>query len=310
MIATPREKLIWLSLLTLLPFGTRTATLASEPVTAHAEIIGDSRKTIGRADLVEVPSGVLITLQVSHLLPGVHALHVHETGRCDPPAFESAGGHFNPTARTHGFHDPGGPHAGDLPNVYVPESGFLKAELRMPDLTLSSGPRSLLDADRAALVIHIGPDDYRTDPAGVSGSRVACGVITPNPSGSPDPRVVTDVKSMTLPLPRLDDLAGRHVALDNVEVRAIPSPRALWIGSSADEQLLVVADDEGTRSALEQLKPSVGGRVEIEGTVDVVTEATPSSRLTAEWGLSSGDAEMVKKRGVFLRASRIAVSAR
>jgi hypothetical protein len=115
---------------------------------------------------------------------------------------------------------------------------------------------------------------------------------------------------MTLPLARPDDLAGRHVALDNVEVRAIPRPRALWIGSSADEQLLVVADDEGTRRALEQFKPSVGRRVEIEGTVDVVTKATPNSRLTAEWGLSSGDAEMVKKRGVFLRASRIAVSAR
>ena len=310
MIAMHREKLISFVLLILLTFGTPATALGSGPVTAYADIIGDSRQTIGRADFVEVPAGVLMTLQVSHLLPGVHALHVHETGRCDSPAFQSAGGHFSPAGHAHGFQNPKGPHAGDLPNTYLPDSGFLKAEVRIPAVTLGPGPRSLLDADGSALVIHLGPDDYRTDPAGVSGSRVACGVITLNPSGSPDPRVVTDIKSMTLPLARPDDLAGRHAAFDSVEVRGIASPRALWIGSSADEQLLVVADDEGTRKALEQLKVAPGRRLEIEGTVDVVTKATPDSRLTAEWGLSSTDAEKVQRRGLFLRSSRMAGSAR
>jgi superoxide dismutase, Cu-Zn family len=310
MIATRREELISCALLTALALGTPPTALASAPVTAHADMVGDSRQTIGRADFVEISSGVLMTLQVSQLLPGVHALHVHETGRCDPPAFESAGGHFNPAGRSHGFQDPGGPHAGDLPNVYVPESGFLKAELRMPDVTLHPGPRSLLDADGAALVIHIGPDDYRTDPAGVSGSRVACGVITPNPPGSPDPMVVTDIKSMTLPLARPDDLAGRHVAFENVDVRGIASARAFWIGASAGEPLLVVADDEATRRAVEQLNLAAGRRVDIEGTVDVVTKATPDSRLTTDWGLSSRDADAVRRRGLFLRVGRITGSAR
>jgi Cu-Zn family superoxide dismutase len=310
MIATRREEFICVALLALLPFWAGSSAMASKPVTAHADIISDSRQTIGRADFVELPSGVLMTLQASHLLPGVHALHLHEFGRCDAPAFQSAGGHFDPAGRAHGLRNPKGPHAGDLPNIYVPESGLLKTEVHIFNVTLGPGGRSLLDADGSALVIHLGPDDYRTDPAGVSGSRVACGVVMPNPSGSPDPRVVTDIKSMTLPLARPDDLAGRHVAFDNVEVRGVASARAFWIGPSDGGQLLVVADDDATIKSLEQLNLTAGRRVDIEGTADVATKATPDSRLSSDWGLSSGDAAAVRKRGVVIRASRIAAAAR
>jgi len=103
-------------------------------------------------------------------------IHFHETGKCEPP-FESAGGHFNPGKKAHGVLDLGGSHAGDLPNVVVPAGGKLEFELFVPGLTLAAGPSSVLDADGTALVIHAKADDYRTQPAGDSGDRIACGVI-------------------------------------------------------------------------------------------------------------------------------------
>jgi Cu-Zn family superoxide dismutase len=274
---------------------------AQPAVTADAEIVSDAQQTIGRANFVNVPSGVLMTLQVSNLIQGVHALHVHETGRCDPSSsFQSAGGHFNPDGHAHGFRNPKGPHAGDLPNLYVPDSGFIRAELLLPDVTLTGPNRRLLDADGSALVIHLGPDDYRTDPAGVAGPRVACGVITLTPAGQPDPTVVTQIRSITVPVTGPHELAGRHVVLENVEVRTVASASALWIGSSANEELLVVAEDDSTRRALEQLHLTAGGKINVEGTVDVVTKATPDARLTGDWGLSTSDADKVKRRGVVL----------
>jgi Cu-Zn family superoxide dismutase len=102
---------------------------------------------------------------------------LHAVGRCDPP-FDSAGSHFNPVVKVHGYLNEGGPHAGDLPNVHVPESGILEFEILAANVTLRAGKSNpLLDQDGAALVIHAGPDDYKTDPSGASGSRLACGVI-------------------------------------------------------------------------------------------------------------------------------------
>jgi Cu-Zn family superoxide dismutase len=110
------------------------------------------------------------------LPPGTRAFHIHEVGRCEPP-FESAGGHFNPTGKQHGKDNPGGPHAGDLPNLEVPQSGGLKIEVTAKNVSLDGGRDALLDADGAALVVHADPDDYTSDPAGRAGKRLACGVI-------------------------------------------------------------------------------------------------------------------------------------
>ncbi len=118
-----------------------------------------------------------VVAQVRNLPPGTHGIHVHEAGRCDPPDFMSAGGHFNPTSRQHGLRNPNGPHAGDLPNLEVGADGTGRLDALARDLSLSSGTGNLLDTDGSALVVHAAADDEMTDPTGNSGGRIACGVI-------------------------------------------------------------------------------------------------------------------------------------
>ncbi len=145
---------------------------------AHSPDLNDAKgQRIGRAELTETPVGVLVHLTLSNAPSGVRAFHVHGTGRCDPPAFESAGGHFNPAGAQHGFSNPDGAHAGDLPNLHV-GGGPTEMEILVPGTTLGSGGPGLLDADGAALVLHGAADDYRSDPAGNAGPRIACGVVT------------------------------------------------------------------------------------------------------------------------------------
>ena len=148
---------------------------------ASATLIDSSGRAIGQARLRQTAHGVLLQLDLTNATPGIHALHIHETGRCDRPTFESAGGHFAPDGRAHGFFDPKGPHAGDLPNIHVPTSLMLSVEYLIDDVTLSPGPRSLLDADGSAIVMHAGKDDYISEPAGSAGERLGCGRIVGPP---------------------------------------------------------------------------------------------------------------------------------
>ena len=145
---------------------------------ATATIKDAMGNTVGNATLRETSSGVLIKVDLMNVPPGVHALHVHTTGKCDAPMFMTAGGHFAPGGTKHGLMATGGPHAGDLPNIFVPADGKLSLEVLEPGVTLAAGPRSLLDADGSAIVLHATADDYMTDPAGNAGGRIACGVIT------------------------------------------------------------------------------------------------------------------------------------
>jgi superoxide dismutase, Cu-Zn family len=98
-------------------------------------------------------------------------------GRCEPPSFESAGGHFNPGKAQHGAANPRGPHAGDLPNVLVDSAGRGHLETTAQRVTIGKGAAALLGPNGGALVVHERPDDFRTDPAGNSGARIACGII-------------------------------------------------------------------------------------------------------------------------------------
>lgn len=152
---------------------------------ATATLSDAAGKQVGTATLQQLAHGVLIRLTVTGLPPGPHGVHIHATGKCEPgsPAFASAGGHLNPGAHKHGFDAPDGHHAGDLPNLIVAADGTGAMEAVAQDVTLGGGPASLFGQHGTALVIHAKPDDYRTDPSGASGDRIACGVVRGGPEG-------------------------------------------------------------------------------------------------------------------------------
>ncbi len=146
---------------------------------AVAVLMDPAGDSAGVAELIETPrNGVLLRVRAEGLRVGAHALHIHETGACDAPTFESAGGHFAPRERSHGALHPEGMHAGDLPNLVASEQGPVRAERFAPDVTLAEGePGSLFDEDGSAVVIHQGPDDYVSQPSGDAGDRLLCGVV-------------------------------------------------------------------------------------------------------------------------------------
>jgi Cu-Zn family superoxide dismutase len=137
-------------------------------------LVGASGQTLGTVRAWQTPGGVTFRIDATGLPLGIHGVHVHAVGRCDPPDFASAGPHWNPAGRKHGFNAPAGPHAGDLPNVTVAPNGVLGESVTLSGASFAS----LLDADGAALVLHAAADDYLTDPSGNSGARIACAVLS------------------------------------------------------------------------------------------------------------------------------------
>jgi len=144
---------------------------------AQAEVRDAQGSSLGVVELRSADFGVILSGTLTGLSPGEHGFHIHETGSCEPPTFESAGSHFEPAGRQHGFHNPEGPHAGDLRNLVVSEDGSALVDTADSLVTLRDGANALLDGDGAALVVHPNPDDYRTQPSGGSGEPIACGVI-------------------------------------------------------------------------------------------------------------------------------------
>jgi len=133
---------------------------------------------IGSAHLIEDKDGVRLQLSLYDLSPGEHGFHVHEVGECKKPDFNSAGGHFNPAEKQHGFENPAGYHSGDLENIIADQDGNVNSEVVLSHVTLKEGEEhSLLDLDGSSIVIHQFLDDYKSDPSGNSGLRMACGVI-------------------------------------------------------------------------------------------------------------------------------------
>jgi superoxide dismutase, Cu-Zn family len=153
------------------------ATLPAAAQSAKATLKNAEGKEVGSAALTQTPAGVLIRLSVKGLPAGERAFHIHGVGKCEPP-FTSAGPHFNPGGKKHGIMAAEGHHAGDLPNLHVPAGGELVLEILNPEVTLEKGKaNSLFGPQGTALVIHAGKDDYKSDPAGDAGGRIACGVV-------------------------------------------------------------------------------------------------------------------------------------
>ena len=171
-----------LFLVCVMGFSIACSSAVREPRAGTAELKDKDGKTVGRAVFRQQRDGVLVRVDVKGLTPGLHAVHVHAIGKCEAPGFTSAGGHFNPANRKHGWNSPDGAHAGDLPNMLVAKDGSGQFAVKTDAMTLKSGAAgSIFDSDGSALVIHAGVDEYATDPTGNAGDRVGCGLIVPRP---------------------------------------------------------------------------------------------------------------------------------
>jgi Cu-Zn family superoxide dismutase len=145
-------------------------------VVANATLMTASGASAGTAELLQGPNGYMVHVDAKGLPAGVHGIHLHTTGKCDAPGFTTAGGHLNPMGHQHGADNPMGSHLGDLTNLTVNADGMGALDFALPGMTDMVGP-ALFDADGTALVIHAAADDYKTDPSGNSGARLACGVF-------------------------------------------------------------------------------------------------------------------------------------
>ncbi len=151
-----------------------TWSMSESKPQATAELKTASGQSVGSAAFYEEKDGIRIVVKATGLPPGAHGFHIHAVAKCDPPDFASAGGHFNPTGKSHGLQNPAGPHAGDLPNLVIGADGKGTLEYTSRLISVGSGSNAVAVA---SVVIHAGPDDGRTDPAGNSGARIACSVV-------------------------------------------------------------------------------------------------------------------------------------
>ncbi|MBP7777834.1 MAG: superoxide dismutase family protein [Acidobacteria bacterium] len=144
---------------------------------AHIDMKDATGKSVGVAMISAAKAGgVSIAIDFKGLPPGEHALHFHQTAKCEAP-FTSAGGHFNPEGKKHGMENPEGPHAGDMKNFTVAADGTAKATITNAHVTMGTGANSIYAGGGTALMIHAGPDDMKSDPAGDAGARIACGLV-------------------------------------------------------------------------------------------------------------------------------------
>ena len=144
---------------------------------ATAELTGPDGAKFGTATLTAIDGGLKLDVKADNLAKGEHGIHLHTTGKCDGPKFESAGGHWNPGSKQHGLDNPQGSHSGDMPNINATGEASTTYSYDLKGASLADGAMAVLDADGTAIVIHAKADDNKTDPSGNSGDRIVCGVF-------------------------------------------------------------------------------------------------------------------------------------
>ena len=167
--------------MSLLPLAACTPMQTSKPVAVNtlalAELARADGSSAGVATLSNRSDGLWLSVTARGVAQGSYGIHLHAVGKCDAPDFTTAGPHWNPSQKQHGFDNPMGTHAGDIRNLVVIVGGAGAMEVKLAGAQFE-GPSGLFDADGVALVIHEKADDYKTDPSGNSGKRLICGVFT------------------------------------------------------------------------------------------------------------------------------------